>query len=124
MLEFLAPRMVLHMTQHELNDDDVFHVLGFTNRDILSEAHMALMRKLPVRPGPKLVEVYALDSVTAPDPAAFKLYGDYVSVYFYNDTALTLSRDFGIELPPVIAKITRANLPVGVGTSIRVPALG
>jgi hypothetical protein len=70
-------------------------------------------------PGPKLVEVYFLDAVTAPDPAAFKLYGEYLAVYFYNDTVLALSKGYGIKLPPVIAKITRADLPLGAGTSIR-----
>ena len=106
------------MPQPELKGEDTFHVIGFTNQDLLSGAHMRLMQRLG-GPGPKLVEVYFLDAVTAPNPAAFKLYGEYLAVYFYNDTALALSRDYGIQLPPAIAKITRAGLPLGTGTSIR-----
>lgn len=111
----------------ELKAEDVFHVIGFTSQDALSGAPLQLTQRLrtPAHPlGAKLVEVYSLDSFTAPDPAAFKLYGNYLSVYFYSDTALALSKDYSIRLPPVIAKITRAELPLGVGTSIRMPFPG
>jgi hypothetical protein len=38
---------------------------------------------------------------------------------FYNEAAITLSNQYLIQLPPVISKITRAELPKGFGTSIR-----
>lgn len=113
------------MPHPELNDDDVFHVIGFTNQDVLSGTHHQLLRRLGI-PAPasesKLLEIYFLDSVSAPDRDAFKLYGDYLCVYFFNDTALLLAQGYGIELPPVIAKTTRAKLPFGVGISVRRPA--
>jgi hypothetical protein len=113
------------MTQPKLNDDDVFHIIGFTNQDVLSGTHLRVVQRLgmPVRPsGTTLSEVYFLDSVSAPDPDAFVLYGDYLAVYFFNDAALLLAREAGIKLPPVMAKTTRAKLPTGVGTSVRMPA--
>ncbi len=113
------------MSQPEMKDDDIFHAIGFTNKDFFSGTHMKLMQRLGIipaqPPGAKLVEVYFLDAVSAPDPSAFKLYGDYLSVYFYSDTALALSEVYGIRLPPVIAKITRSELPLGAGISIRMP---
>jgi hypothetical protein len=112
------------MPQPELKDNDVFHVIGFTNQDVLSGAHLQLMQRLRVPthpPGTEPVEVYFFDRLLMPDPAAFKPYGNYLSVYFYSDTALELSKHYGIKLPPVIAKITRTELPWGLGTSIRIP---
>jgi hypothetical protein len=113
----------------EIKSEDVFHAIGFTNQDVLSGAHMALMQRLiaPKASGTlvrKLVEVYFLDSFVGSGDGEFeRLYGDkYLSVYFYNETALTLSSQYGIKLPPVIGKITRADLPKGFGTSIRHPA--
>jgi hypothetical protein len=107
-----------------VNSDDVFHVIGFTSQDVLSGSHMHLMKRLGTSAPSseaKLVEVYFLDPFIATDAAAYRLYGDYLSVYFYSDLALALSRDYGLALPPVIAKVTRAELPVGIGTSIRMP---
>jgi hypothetical protein len=113
------------MSHPKLNDDDVFHIVGFTNQDVLSGIHHQLLRKFGISApasGSELLEIYFLDSVSAPDPAAFELYGDYLCVYFFNDTALLSAQGYGIELPPVIAKTTRAKLPVGVGISVRRPA--
>jgi len=110
--------------QPELKADDVFHVIGFTKQALLSGAEMQLEIRLgmgtPTATG-KLVEVYFLDSLIAPDPDAFRLYGDYLSVSFYSDAALALSKEYGITLPPAIATITRAELPPGVGISIKMP---
>jgi hypothetical protein len=112
------------MPHPELKDNDVFHVIGFTRQDVLAGRHMSLMNLMtgsrPSSEG-KIVEVYFLDAVTAPAPDAFVLYGDYLGVYFYSDTALALSEDYGLALPPVIATLTRVKLPVGIGTSIRMP---
>jgi hypothetical protein len=104
---------------------DVFHVIGFKSRDPLATAPLQLAKRvvgMPARPaGKKLVEVYYLDPLIATDPAALKLYGDYSSVFFYSDTALTLSKRFSMKLPPVIATITREKLPPGLGTSLKTP---
>ncbi len=116
------------MPQPELKGEDVFHVIGFTNQDILAGAQMNLMQYL-VDPRPphsvvkELAEVYFLDRFVALDDDAFEQrYGNkYLTIYFYNETALALSHHYSILLPPVIEKITRANLPRGFGTSIRYP---
>ena len=67
---------------------DVFHVIGFKSQDPLAGAPLQLAKRIlgmPVRPaGKKLVEVYYLDPLIARDPAALKLYGDYLSVFFYS----------------------------------------
>ena len=104
---------------------DVFHVIGFKSQDPLASAPQQLAKRIlgmPARPaGKKLVEVYYLDPLIAHDPAALKLYGDYLSVFFYSDTALTLSKRYGVRLPPVIATTTREKLPLGLGTSLKTP---
>jgi hypothetical protein len=104
---------------------DVFHVIGFKSQDPLATAPLQLAKRLvgmPARPaGKKLVEVYYLDPLVARDLAALQLYGDYLSVYFYSDTAVKLSKRFSIKLPPVITTITREQLPLGLGTSLKTP---
>lgn len=63
----------------------------------------------------KLVEVYFANSFVG-DKAFTNRYGDkYQLVDFYNETALQLSSQFRIQLPPVIGQITRANLPEQFG---------
>jgi len=121
--------------------NDVFHVIGFTKQEIangvqlrslqLNSEAMKLSSVMHQRFGPlahaaaqgivveKLIEVYSLDAFG--DSEVFeKLYGNkYMVVEFFNDTALTLSNQFKIELPPVIGKITRAELPQPLGISMR-----
>jgi hypothetical protein len=106
------------MTEPELKDNDVFHVIGFKYPDVLSGAPVQLMRRLEM-PGTKLVEVYFLDSSLPDDPSTFKPHEDYVSFYFYSDTALALSKEYGIKLPPVVATCARSKLPGGLSTSIK-----
>ena len=117
------------MSMPELKGEDIFYVIGFTNQDVLTGAHMHLMQRLiaPVAPRlvvKKLVEVYFVDPFVASDDDDFEQrYGNkYQTVYFYNETALALSNHFGIQVPLVIGKITRAELPHGFGTSIRHPS--
>jgi hypothetical protein len=104
---------------------DIFHVIGFKSQDPLATAPLQLAKRvlgMSARPaGKKLVEVYYLDPLVAPNPAALEFYGDYSSVYFYSDTALILSKRFSMKLPPVIATITREKLPPGLGTSLKTP---
>jgi hypothetical protein len=116
------------MPEPELKGEDVFHVIGFTSRDILGGAHLRFMKRLdaPADPAPrglvvrKLIEVYFLDAPVSSDDVFEQRYGDkYDTVNFYNEAAFTLSNEYRIQLPPVIGKITRAELPKGFGTSIR-----
>jgi hypothetical protein len=109
------------MTELELKDNDVFHVIGFKYPDVLSGAPVQLMRRLgmPAPSGTKLVEVYFLDSSLPDDPPTFKPHEDDVSFYFYSDTARALSKEYGIKLPPVVATCARSKLPGGLSTSIK-----
>jgi hypothetical protein len=104
---------------------DVFHVIGFTSQDPLAGAPLELTKRLRGMPargsGKQLVEVYFLDPLVARDPSAITEYGSYLSVFYYSDTALKLSKRFGIELPPEIATRTREQLPLGLGTSLIMP---
>lgn len=69
----------------------------------------------------KPLEVYFLDSFIGLDDETFeKLYGrKYMVVDYYNEAAFDLSRQFNIKLPPVIAKLTRAELPKNLGISMK-----
>jgi hypothetical protein len=121
--------------------EDVFHVIGFTKQEIangvqirslqLNSEAMKLSSVMHQRFGPlahaaaqgivveKLIEVYSLDSFG--DSEAFeKLYGNkYMVVEFLNDTALTLSNQFKIKLPPVVGKFTKAEIPQPLEVSMR-----
>jgi hypothetical protein len=110
------------MTEPELKDNDVFHVKGFKYQDVLSGAPVQLMRRLgmPAPSGTKLVEVYFLDSSIPDDPPTFKPHESYVSFYFYGDTALALSKEYGITLPPGVATCPRSKLPAGLSTSTKI----
>ena len=102
------------MPQPELKRDDVFHAVGFTYQDVCSRVELKLLELFETPADPletRLVEVYFIDLFSAPNIAAFKHYGNFFTVYFYSDTAIELSEDFGLRLPPVIAKITRAEIP-------------
>jgi hypothetical protein len=131
------------MPEPELKGEDVFYVIGFTGQDIvngmqlrsmrLHDENMKMMRALRQRLGPlahasecglvvkKLIEVYFLDPFSFYDDDTFeRLYGnEYQVVDFYNETAFTLSNQYHIQLPPVIRKLTRAELPKRLGTSMR-----
>jgi hypothetical protein len=104
---------------------DVFHVLGFRSQDPLAGAPLELNKRLKGMPargvGKQLVEVYYLDPLVARDPAAISEYGAYLSVFFYSETALQVSKRFGIDLPPVIGTRTREQLPLGLATSLVTP---
>jgi hypothetical protein len=109
------------MPQPELKADDVFHVIGFTYQDVLSgvERQLIDLFEVPAHPSEtRLVEVYFAELFSAPDIAAFTHFGNFLVVYFYSDTALALSKNVGLRLPPVIARIARAELPRWVATSI------
>jgi hypothetical protein len=133
------------MLERELKDDDVFHVIGFTRENVargmqlrtmrLSEENLkagmllhqrlgnlsaAAQRGLVVK---KLVEVYFLDPFSFFEDDTFeKRFGDkYQVVEFYNEDAFTLCEHYHIELPPVIDRLMRADLPKPLGTSMQFP---
>jgi len=123
---------------------DIFQIVAFSNADILggvlheltgmSFKNLRKMGSLNAKFGPlaiaekqgavvrKVCEVYFLAPFGPERPADFaKKYGnlDALSVYFFNDTALALTGEFGVRLPAPIGKITRADmeqLPSGLGT--------
>jgi hypothetical protein len=128
----------------ELKPDDPFYAIGFTQEDILngvnirtlnlSGENFKAMASLHTQFGPlanaaqrglvveKLIEVYFFErfSLLDEDDTFEQQFGNkYQVVEYYSETALTLSRRFGIQLPPVIGKITRAELPESLGTSMR-----
>jgi hypothetical protein len=112
------------MPQPELKANDIFYMIGFTNQDVLSGSHHQLQKRLGILPHLPPVEVYSLDAVTAPDRTAFKLHGNFLAVYFLSEAALTLAKEHGIQLPPVMGTIIRKELPLGVSTFIGPTARG
>ncbi len=131
------------MPEAELKGEDVFSVIGYTSQDILRYAasrsvqlstdSRKMMTTLRQQFGPlalaaerglvvkKLIEVYFLDPFGFGDDDTFEQrYGNkYQVVEYYNDAAFTLSKQYHIDLPPVIGRLTRAELPKRYGISMR-----
>jgi hypothetical protein len=119
--------------------DDIFHIIGFTTQNILDDSQMKLTglghvvlkrnEELWRQIGPlvaaeqagkvtrHIFEVYSITPFVFGSgddlPAAIKRLGNesYMDVEFLNDAALKLCSEYGIQLPRVIGKITRAELP-------------
>jgi hypothetical protein len=113
----------------DLRPDDVFYVIGFTGEDIVGGAQLRAMQlsaknleMVGILQQPfgdleeaakhgfvvkRMIEVYYLDFYSIESPYGRK----YLVVEYYNETAFVLSNLFEIELPPVIGKLTRAELP-------------
>jgi hypothetical protein len=119
-----------------MKSHDIFHVVGFKNADTLSgvdfrilglsEHVMKNMAALNQRFGPlrnaiqkglvveENVEVLFLFDIMDPDGAREygKQFGaEYSEIKFFNEAAFRLCQQYGITLPPVLATITRAELP-------------
>jgi hypothetical protein len=132
------------MPEHDSNGGDVFYVIGFTEQDIvkgalsrtmqLSTEILKMMAALHQQYGPlaqaanrgsmvkKLVEIYCLDAFIGSgedDTFAQRFGRKYQLVDFYNETAFSLSNQCHIQLPAVIGKLTRAELPKHVGIGMR-----
>lgn len=129
------------MADQQFKADDIFHAIGFTRDDILSGALMRAlqlssdnlrwMASLAQKHGAlapaadrgvvvrKLVEVYFADPFVNHDDFRQRFSDKYQTVQFWNETAMALSNQFHIQLPPVIAKLTRTELPPSLGTSMR-----
>jgi hypothetical protein len=125
----------------ELKGEDVFHVIGFTGQDILDGAlfrslqlstdNFKMMAALHQQFGAlgqaaerglvvkKLIEVYFVDSFVDDGTFQQRYSKKYQMVDFYNDTAFTLSNQYRIQLPPVIGKLTRVELPKRFGISMQ-----
>jgi hypothetical protein len=122
-----------------LNPSDVFHVIGYTAQTVASgsmihlmglsthvlKSNEALWKQLgPLVPatqaGKAKRQIFEIYSITpflfdSEDhlPAAIRRLGGgpYVAVEFFNDVALNPCGEYHIQLPPVIGKVTRAELP-------------
>ena len=90
--------------------NDVFHLIGFAERDAaLSTGPQQLKEKLEKTtptPGVEPVEIYCLSPVVA----ALGLDKSLLAVYFYNEAAFKLSRQYNIKLPPEMKPITREKI--------------
>jgi hypothetical protein len=123
---------------------DVFHIVSLTRTDVsygvqhewigMSFKNLRRMGSLNAKFGPlatavkkgmvvrKLCEVYFLAPFSSEAISAFReKYGqkDAFSVYFFNDTAVALTKEFGVHLPAPIGTITRGEMeeaPGGLGT--------
>ncbi|HVB33591.1 MAG TPA: hypothetical protein VNJ52_04335 [Patescibacteria group bacterium] len=133
------------MAEPEFKNADVFSVIGFTREDILngaqyrtmrlSEDNLKTMMLLRQRFGPLasaaerglvikgMVEVYFLDPFAFYDDNTFerRFGSNFQVVEFYNEAAFQLSQNYHIDLPPVIEKVTRMQLPERLGISMRFP---
>jgi hypothetical protein len=75
----------------------------------------------------ELVEIYGLPSSGAEGDVHLRerygnLYGnDYQSVEFLNDAALRLCQELKIDLPPLIGRTTRAELPPHLELIVQFP---
>jgi hypothetical protein len=71
----------------------------------------------------ELVEIYGLASFERGASADTREhYGaDYQSVEFLNDAALRLCMEFNVNLPPVIGRTTRADLPPHLEVIVQFP---
>ena len=118
---------------------DVFHVVGYTHHNILSGGMFRLLTladSLFLRMGALYSELGPLDAafragrVAREDVEVFfytpldfggaeQFGGDYQVVEFFNDEAYRLCGECNIEMPPVIRRITRAQLPAQLGITLR-----
>ena len=132
-------------TQPPVTAADVFHVTGFTAQQIsdgamsrmmnLWSGNLRHMEELRRRFGSlgsaaaagvlarELVEIYGLPSSGAEgDVNLRERYGtDYQSVEFLNDAALRLCQELKIDLPPLIGRTTRAELPPHLELIVQFP---
>ena len=122
------------MSEPDLRPDDVFFAIGFTGEDILggaqlramelSSKNLEMMAVLQQQFGDladaarcglvvkNMIEVYSLDLFTVGHDTGQNPHGrKYLVVDFYNETAFTLSKLLEINLPSVIGKLVRAELP-------------
>jgi hypothetical protein len=134
------------MPEPGIRTEDVFYAIGFTRQDILNGAQIRSMqlssenlkmldvlhtqfgalahaaeRGLLVK---KMIEVYFLNPFAFGDDDTFEQrFGvNFQVVEFFNETAYTLSNQYNIQLPPVIGKLTRTELPKQLGISMRAPS--
>ncbi len=124
---------------------DVFHVTGFTAQQVsdgamsrmldLWSGNLRRMEELRRRFGSlgsaaaagllarEVVEIYGLPP-SGPDAeivAREQYGGDYQSIEFLNDAALRLCQELQIDLPPLIGRTTRAQLPQHLELIVQFP---
>jgi hypothetical protein len=123
--------------------DDVFHAVGYTNRDIIEGAQFRLLdvsrrammenHELWKELGPlasamqsgtvkrEFIEVLSVTPFLGESDMPYKAPNNemYLSIEYLSDAALRLCREYGIEHPPVIEKVRRADIPGQHGTTLR-----
>ena len=130
-------------SDYQPKPDDVFHAVGYTIRDISDDAQFRLLGlsgrvmmendKLWRQLGPlvpamesgkvkrEFVEVLSVSPFlgdhempyTGPNNEMF------LSIEYLSDAAFRLCREYGIQHPPVIEKVTRADIPRNHGITLR-----
>jgi hypothetical protein len=132
-------------TAQYMSPGDAFYAIGFTGKHILkgtrirvmelSTRNLRRMAELNQQFGPlaravssglldrELVEVYFLSPFDSPrtEEIVEQYGGDYHTIEFFNETALTFCKEYGITLPPIIEETTRAQLPDQYGITMRFP---
>ena len=126
-----------------MSPDDRFSIIGYTRDEILAGAVFDFLR-VPVlalrrmgelyqefgplaqaaengRIGVEVGEVYFLSPLEIDGFRDIyeQFANKYQVIHFFNDTALRVCSENHIVLPPTIMETTRANLPHGLGTSMR-----
>jgi len=120
---------------HQPKPDDVFHAVGYTTRDISENAHFRLLGlsgrvmmendKLWRQLGPlvpamqsgkvkrEFVEVLSVDPFLGDQEMPYTGANNemFLSIEYLSDAALRLCCEYGIQHPPVIEKLKRADIP-------------
>src|SRR6266851_4268295 len=123
--------------------DDVFHAVGFTNRDILAGTHFRILelsarvmeenKKLWHQLGPlvpamqsdkakrEFVEILFVDPFLGDDQMPYSAPNNetFTSIEYLSDPAFRLCHEYGIQHPPVIEKVKRADIPGNHGVVLR-----
>jgi hypothetical protein len=116
--------------------DDVFHAVGYTSLDISEHAHLRLrglsvrvkmendmlLQQLASLTG-KIEREYVEVLSVAPFPSDERPFRGpnneaFVSIEYLSDVALRLCHEYGIQHPPVIEKIKRADIPSNHGITL------
>jgi hypothetical protein len=122
--------------------DDVFHAVGYTNQDVLEGAQLRLPGlssrvmeengKLWRQLGPlvpavesgkvkrEFVEVLSVHTFQGGEmPYSAPRGQSFMIIEYLSDAAFRLCHEYGIQHPPVVAKVTRGDVPAIHGVTLR-----
>ena len=123
--------------------DDLFHAVGYTSRDVSDQGLIRLLGlsnrvmmendKLWQQLGPlvpamkagkvkrEYVEVLSLDPFMGNQELPYFGSGhqSFMCIEYLSDEAFRLCREYGIQHPPVIEKVKRADIPLGHGITLQ-----